>query len=166
MLKIEDAAVQLGIPAGEVRDVFDAPAGDVAVTADGLSYVCVPEDQPDGAGQTGWMLLAAPHEKYIATVGAGRLYVMPEEPDEPADAVLDKAGLQALARELGIEVSGRWGEARLQAEIDKALTGPAPDEDGQGSDVDIDAAFARAADLEFDEIVAAIAAAEADGGGV
>ena len=120
------AAAVLGVPTSEVARVDDSPAGDVVVTTDGCAYIVVPDDRPDGAGQTGLMFLSAPHEHYA---GAFRVYTAPADdvPVEPAaDVETRDTGaptrdeLLEQARELGIEVNARWGDKRLIEAIDTA----------------------------------------------
>lgn len=52
-----------------------------------------------------------------AWVSAGILEVEGEDPPPPADGL---AALRAEADGLGVRVDGRWGEARLREEIEKA----------------------------------------------
>ena len=131
-----DAAALLGVPVAEVRSVDPSPAGDVIVTIDGVAYVVVPEETPDGAGRSGVMYLAAPHERYG---DAFPVYTAPADPDDVGEvgrdgAVLTKAELLARAKELGIEATGRWGEAKLAAAIAAAEAGSSPAGDGPGGD--------------------------------
>lgn len=133
------AAAELGLPADDIADVFDSPAGTVVVTrGDGLSYVKL--DQPDGAGQTGWVFLAAPHDRYA---GPFPVYVSPEPLDADETAATpeaDKGSLQDRARELGVDVNPRWRVPRLLDEIaaaEKALaeqTDGGTGNDGTGDD--------------------------------
>ena len=122
------AATVLGVPTSEIASVDDSPAGDVVVTTDGVAYLIVPEDRPDGAGRTGLMFLAAPHEGYV---GPFPVYTMPadEEPvvADPSDegerepVELSREELVEHARQLGIEVGARWGDKRIAEAIDAAL---------------------------------------------
>lgn len=76
-----EAARLLGVPTSEIRDVTDSPAGRVIVTSDGVSYLdCI---EPDGAGRTGLMYLAAPTEKYS---GAFPVYTAPAPAEDGAAA--------------------------------------------------------------------------------
>lgn len=79
---IEDAAKLLSVNPGEIRSVEEAPGGTVIVTTDGVSYIHVPEDQPDEEGKTGLMLLAAPKENYVY---AFPIYAQPVEPAAAAE---------------------------------------------------------------------------------
>jgi hypothetical protein len=105
------AAARLGVPVSEVRDVLPHEAGQVIVTTDGVTYIDVPADRPDGAGKSGLMYLSAPTEKYS---DAFPVYTAPELDEVDRDAgVMTKADLVARAKELGIEATGKWGEAKL-----------------------------------------------------
>lgn len=57
-----EAAAALNIRPAEVADVEDSPGGPVITTTDGVRYIVVPDDQPDAAGLSGVMLLAAPND--------------------------------------------------------------------------------------------------------
>lgn len=59
--QLEAAAKVLGVPVGEVVDVYDHDHGTVIITTDGVSYINVDADHPDADGQTGLMYLAKPH---------------------------------------------------------------------------------------------------------
>lgn len=130
------AASRLGIPMSEIADVYPHEVGDVIVTADGVSYVDVPADRPDGEGKTGLMYLSAPHDRYSDSFP---VYAAPEVLDDSEvsrdGAVMSKADLIARAKELGIEANGKWGEAKLIKAIAdvEASTPPAPDSDADGS---------------------------------
>jgi hypothetical protein len=138
-MELFDAAALLGVPVSEVRSVESSPAGDVIVTTDGVAYVAVSEDQPDGAGRCGLMYLAAPHERYGDSFP---VYTAPGADDESdvGEAVLSKAELLARAKELGIQATGKWGEAKLAAAIAEAeaaagQSGGQPDPNaGDGAD--------------------------------
>ena len=117
-MELFDAAALLGVPVSEVRSVESSPAGDVVVTTDGVAYLVVPADQPDGAGRSGLMYLSAPHERYGDSFP---VYTAPGADDEAAgEAVLSKAELLARAKEHGIQATGNWGEAKLAAAIAEA----------------------------------------------
>lgn len=134
------AAARLGIPVHELVDVLDSPAGTVYVTADGQSYVDVVE--PDGAGATGLMFLAAPTERYADTFP---VYTAPEPDEDDGDDVstadpVDPEGqrdagvvdpttveleaLQVIARDLGIAFRKNTSVKRLRELI--AAASPAP----------------------------------------
>lgn len=107
------AAARLGLPESEIRDVTAHEAGTVIVTTDGIAYLDVPADRPDGAGKTGLMYLAAPHDRYG---DAFPVYTAPELLDgdlERDTPVVTKADLVARAKELGIDATGKWGEPKL-----------------------------------------------------
>lgn len=95
---IEAAARLLGCKPDEVARVDDSPAGQVIVTRDGTSYIDVPDDNPDGEGKTGLMLLAAPSEKPVKRVDGHTswnsfpLYVMPADTADDEDTTLDNTG--------------------------------------------------------------------------
>lgn len=77
------AAEALGVPAREIADVLESPAGLVVHTTDGVGYIIVPDDQPDADGKTGLMLLAKPTESW-----SGSFPVFANEPTpttDPAD---------------------------------------------------------------------------------
>ena len=60
--------------------------------------------------------------------------------------------LKKQAEELGVKVHGNWGEARLQAEIDKALDAPALEAAGDKADaVDVVEAAPEAVEQEQEQ---------------
>jgi hypothetical protein len=147
-----DAAAKLGVPVSEISDVATSPAGVVIVTTDGVSYIDVPGDSPDGDGKSGLMYLSAPTEKYS---GSFPLYAMPVESDEAKPAkqaaaavttalATSRAELVARAKELGVSVNGRTKTEnipKLIADAEAALTAPDGDgavdpDDGEAGDPD------------------------------
>lgn len=127
MLLVE-AAHLLGVPTSEIRSVAASPAGLVMSTSDGVSYIHCTD--PDGAGQTGLLYLAAPTEKYT---GSFPVYVSPIEPPAapaPADdpppppapdpapaAKATRADLAKQAAALGLTVTRRMTIADLEKAI-------------------------------------------------
>ncbi|MEA2703552.1 MAG: hypothetical protein QOD63_1497 [Actinomycetota bacterium] len=111
--KILEAAALLGIPASEVINVEDSPAGTIITTFDGVRYVDVPESTPDAKGRSGLMLLFAPTKTYGGSLA---VYAQPGEEDETeAVEAGDAAAVLAAMREPLAEI-----DARL-----KALESPA-----------------------------------------
>ena len=51
------AARLLGVNPSELLDVADGPNGIVITTTDGVRYIVVPAEHPDGEGKTGVMIL-------------------------------------------------------------------------------------------------------------
>jgi hypothetical protein len=128
------AASRLGIPMSEIADIYSHETGDVIVTSDGVSYVDVPADRPDGEGKTGLMYLSAPHDRYSDSFP---VYAAPDVLDSELDrdgAVMTKADLIARAKELGIEANGKWGEAKLLKAIADVEAGTPPAPDSSGAD--------------------------------
>lgn len=178
-MDLSAAAELLGLPVREVLSCDDTPAGLVIVTSDGVSYVLVPEDRPDGAGATGLMYLAAPTDPYN---GSFPLYTMPADDDEVSrdGGVMSKADLLARAKELGIEASGKWGEKKLVAAIAEAEAaagaGQVPDSGDAGDDgadgavpgreeleqIAVELGIDNAAELDDDELLDAISVARGD----
>lgn len=167
-MNIAAAAELLGVPEREILGVDDSPAGPVIRTS-GVAYVVVPDDQPDGAGKTGLMYLAAPVERYTDSFPVYTAPVDLTPPADPADPVRDtgmseKDALLADARDLGIEVGKRWGVDRIREAVNTerdALAAAAAEERA--------ALEARAVELGLDlpddatdeDYAVAIAAAEA-----
>ena len=84
---IDDIARVLGMKPSEITDVEEASAGLVVRFTDGTAMVNVPGDQPDAAGQTGWMLLAAPVAGNKTYQGEALVYAPPlDDVDDPAPA--------------------------------------------------------------------------------
>lgn len=133
-----EAARLLGVPTREISDVTDSPAGRVITTTDGVSYLdCI---EPDGAGITGLMYLAAPTEKYS---GAFPVYTAPAPAEgDPAPA----EGTAAAAA----PTAGAVAEAKAPAKKERAAL--AKKAAGLGITV--------TRDMDADAIAAAIAAAE------
>ncbi len=80
----EKIAAKLGCPIHEISDVTVTPAGVVITMAGGSSYIDVPTDHPDGAGQTGLMYLKTP--KNVAGTYSGNFPAY--EPPLPASWAL------------------------------------------------------------------------------
>lgn len=78
-MDIEQAAARLGIPASELAEVYDTPAGWVFVGVDGSRLIDVPADSPDGDGKTGLMFFTLPHDRYRGTFP---VYVQPLEAED------------------------------------------------------------------------------------
>lgn len=148
MDKIE-AAARLGVPVAEVADVLDHELGPVIVTTDGVSYVDVAD--PDGAGATGLMFLAAPHTEYR---GGFPVYTAPEPLDDDTVELADDGARDAgvidvdpdelvrtRARDLGIKFRkntpiDRLVELIATAEADTVAAAPVEPADGAGTDDD------------------------------
>lgn len=59
--EISQAADILGVPAREIKSVAESDQGDLEITTtDGVGYVLVPSDRPDGDGKTGLMVRRGP----------------------------------------------------------------------------------------------------------
>lgn len=87
------AATFLGVKATEVDDVLESPAGPVIVMATGVTYVVVPDDQPDGDGKTGLMYLAKPNPDRHYDMGVYTPLAEQEpEADEEGDDEADEEG--------------------------------------------------------------------------
>jgi hypothetical protein len=131
-----DTARDLGLPAREVVDVDDTPAGRVVTVASGVQYVIVPDDQPDADGKTGVMYLAAPTDRYA---GSFPVYAQPgadDTPDGDAEAGDEYPAAGSIAAVLAWvagdqeraeharadETAREKPRARLVAELDALLT--------------------------------------------
>lgn len=56
----------------------------------------------------------------LEAIGKARIYVEPPKPAPKPKAEDDLDALREEAEKAGVDVDGRWGEARLKAEIAKA----------------------------------------------
>lgn len=171
------AAARLGLPESEIRETYEHEAGPVIVTKDGIAYIDVPADQPDGEGKTGVMYLSAPHDRYG---DAFPVYAAPELLDEDVvrdTPVMTKADLVARAKELGIDATGKWGEPKLlkaiaEAEAAASAGGqaggeagdpPTPDEIRTALEVKaVELGIDNAAELDDDELAEAVKIAGGD----
>lgn len=172
-MDITTAAARLGLPESEIREAYDHEAGPVIVTKDGIAYIDVPADQPDGEGKTGVMYLAAPHDRYGDSFP---VYAAPELLDEDVERdtpVMTKADLVARAKELGIEATGKWGEAKLLKAIagaeaaastpNPAGDAPTPEEIRAALELKaLELGIENAAELDDDELAEAVNIAGGD----
>ena len=79
-----EAAELLSIEEAEVHDVAESSAGTCVKTHDGVTYIIVPQDNPDAEGKFGVMFLAAPTERYGGTFP---VYANPGVPLEVEEAL-------------------------------------------------------------------------------
>lgn len=159
------AAARLGLPESEIRETYEHEAGPVIVTKDGIAYIDVPADIPDGEGKTGVMYLSAPHDRYG---DAFPVYAAPELLDDDVvvrdTPVVTKADLVARAKELGIDATGKWGEPKLLkaiADAEAAAANPNPVRTAlelKALELGID----NAAELDDDELAEAVNIAGGD----
>ena len=62
MLNRDEVARLLGMADREIGEISDSPAGEVIESvSDGVRYILVSVDCPDGEGKTGLMYLTPPH---------------------------------------------------------------------------------------------------------
>lgn len=84
---IARAAKTLSMRPTDITSADEAPAGFVIGTADGVSYIDVPADQPDAEGKTGLMFLVKPNPQRTYTFPV----YAPHEDEQPADEDPDDA---------------------------------------------------------------------------
>lgn len=124
-----DAARLLGVPVTEIAEVLDSPAGDLITTADGQTYVHLPDDQPDASGRTGLMFLQPPHDRYVGsfpvydgtvTVDPGPAEVAPKRrkrTTQPAEPTTSDQQPTGAAGDAGDGVAGDDPAEVLAAEL-------------------------------------------------
>ena len=105
-MTIDDAALKLGCPVGEIASVTDEPAGTVITMTDGSSYIDVPSEAPDFDGKTGLMYLELPHATYLGTFP---VYATGPDQAIPAESADD-----------GTDAGDDQGEGDSQAPADAA----------------------------------------------
>lgn len=177
MISKSAAAALLGIPAREVAEVGNTPAGDVITTRDGVAYVLVPDDTPDAEGKTGLMLLAAPSEQsvYVEDLGAGAtrswwngfplfasdelldVDVDPDAPppvDEKPLAEHTVPELKDIAAALGVTGKNK-GELIAAIEAKRAETPPPADDELAAAAAQLAGVVAELDELTDDELAAA-----------